>query len=265
MDIDLDELRQLAEEAEEGKKKRGGAHEKQDMWTGEEMSRLLNLAPKYEGKNGKTAWKKLTQDHFQDRTERSVRSCYGRLNKATAKREAEDGEVKRNRCKRCGEIKLGHICDYVATALQKCQPVDSGHGKGSVSLIPVRSSFSFGSAIGSESAADGGGTGSKGGSSSSSGAAKGKWRAAGIKVVASNRIAASAFKDIKLHQVLDQLLDGAVIDPDLRDLMCSWAAQTFPDGVTTADPTGDRPRALTRADTDNIDASFEKYLQDLFH
>ena len=68
--------------------------------------------------------------------------------RTSAKREAEDGEVKRNRCKRCGEIKLGHICDYVATALQKCQPVDSGHGKGSVSLIPVRSSFSFGSAIG---------------------------------------------------------------------------------------------------------------------
>ena len=93
--------------AEATKGNPGGAHEKRDLWTAEEMGRLLMLVALYKNKDGKTEWKNLMKEHFKNRTLRSARSCYCRFKNALSKRYAKGGQY---RCRMCGEFKLGHVC-----------------------------------------------------------------------------------------------------------------------------------------------------------
>ena len=93
------------------KRRRGGAHDKQTMWTGEEDELLTNVVNggAYMEK-GKIQWKKLTIDHFPTRNDAAVRNHYLRTKNAKAEREREDGDKKRNKCRKCGQIKFGHRC-----------------------------------------------------------------------------------------------------------------------------------------------------------
>jgi hypothetical protein len=208
-----------------GKRRRGGAHDKQTMWTGDEDLLLTNVVNggAYMEK-GKLQWKKLTIEHFPTRNDAAVRNHYLRIEKATKVREREDGDKKRNKCRKCGKIKLGHICMRFA-----------GSGSG-------------GSAAGSS--------------------AGGKLlRAAGLKVIASARIVKrfNNFKSVKLHTVLDSALRMDPLDDDVKIAVRGWAAQCFPHGLAPSDnyPPNGRPRALTRAVTESLDASFEAYVKSL--
>jgi len=206
---------------------KGGRHDKQTMWTGEEGELLMDVVKSgaYMEK-GKLQWKKLTIEHFPTRNDAAVRNHYLRIEKATKVREREDGDKKRNKCRKCGKIKLGHICMRFA-----------GSGSG-------------GSAAGS-----------------SAGGKLLRLRAAGLKVIASARIVKrfNHFKSVKLHTVLDSIVRGDPIDDDANLAVRGWAAQCFPHGLAPSDnyPPNGRPRALTRAVTESIDASFEAYVKSL--
>ena len=212
------------------KRRRGGAHDKQTMWTGDEDLLLTNVVNggAYMEK-GKLQWKKLTIEHFPTRNDASVRNHYLRIEKATAEREREDGDKKRNKCRKCKQIKFGHRC----TGSQ-----------------PAAGSGSGGSAAGS-----------------SAGGKLLRVRAAGLKVIASARIVKrfNHFKSVKLHTVLDSIVRGDPIDDDANLAVRGWAAQCFPHGLAPSDnyPPNGRPRALTRAVTESLDASFEAYVKSL--
>jgi hypothetical protein len=184
------------------KRRRGGAHDKQTMWTGEEDLLLTNVVNggAYMEK-GKLQWKKLTIEHFPTRNDASVRNHYLRIEKATAEREREDGDKKRNKCRKCGQIKFGHRCtgsqlewtfedfikyfeendaitDCVREALECLDDLQPG--------LP-RSGSAGSSGLGAAAAALAAGSGS-GGSAAGSGAGGKLLRAAGLKVIASARI-----------------------------------------------------------------------------
>jgi hypothetical protein len=252
---------------------------------------------------GKLQWKKLTIDHFPTRNDASVRNHYLRIGKATAEREREDGDKKRNKCRKCKQIKFGHRCtgsqpewtladfeasaataDYVGMAL-RCLPTildeddlqlgsltgfprsDSAgsSGLGAAAAALAAGSGSGGSAAGSS--AGGSATGSSGGSATGSSAGGKLLRAAGLKVIASARIVKrfNNFKSVKLHTVLESMVRRDPLDDDLNKLVSGWAAQCFPHGLAPSDnyPPNGRPRALTRAVTESLDASFEAYVKSL--
>ena len=270
-----------------GKRRRGGAHDKQTMWTGEEDLLLTNVVNggAYMEK-GKLQWKKLTIEHFPTRNDASVRNHYLRIEKATAEREREDGDKKRNKCRKCKQIKFGHRCtgsqpewtladfeasaataDYVGMAL-RCLPTildEDDLQLGSLTGFP-RSDSAGSSGLGAAAAALAAGSGS-GGSAAGSSAGGKLLRAAGLKVIASARIVKrfNNFKSVKLHTVLDSALRMDPLDDDVKIAVRGWAAQCFPHGLAPSDnyPPNGRPRALTRAVTESLDASFEAYVKSL--
>ena len=214
--------------------RRGGAHDKQTMWTGEESLLLIEVVKSgaYTEK-GKIQWKKLTIEHLPTRNDAAVRNHYLRIEKATKEREREDGDKKRNKCRKCGQIKFGHRCTGSQPAAAAARAAGSGSG---------------GSAAGSS--------------------AGGKLlRAAGLKVIASARIVKrfNHFKSVKLHTVLDSIVQGDPLDDDHNIAVRGWAAQCFPHGLAPSDsyPPNGRPRALTRAVTESLDASFEAYVKSI--
>jgi hypothetical protein len=73
------------------------------------------------------------------------------------------------------------------------------------------------------------------------------------------------FKSVKLHTVLDSALRMDPLDDDVKIAVRGWAAQCFPHGLAPSDnyPPNGRPRALTRAVTESLDASFEAYVKSL--
>ena len=229
------------------KRRRGGAHDKQTMWTGEEDLLLTNVVNGGEYmEKGKIQWKKLTIDHFPTRNDAAVRNHYLRTKNAKAEREREDGDKKRNKCRKCGQIKFGHRC----TGLQWI--IDAAAAAVTAAAAPALAagSGSGGSAAGS-----------------SAGGKLLRLRAAGLKVIASARIVKrfNNFKSVKLHTVLDSALRMDPLDDDVKIAVRGWAAQCFPHGLAPSDnyPPNGRPRALTRAVTESLDASFEAYVKSL--
>ena len=269
-----------------GKRRRGGAHDKQTMWTGDEDLLLTNVVNggAYMEK-GKLQWKKLTIEHFPTRNDASVRNHYLRIEKATAEREREDGDKKRNKCRKCKQIKFGHRCtgsqpewtladfeasaataDYVGMALRSIADEDDLQ-LGSFTGFP-RSGSAGSSGLGAAAAALAAGSGSGGSAAGSSvGGKLLRLRAAGLKVIASARIVKrfNHFKSVKLHTVLDSIVRRDPIDDDANLAVRGWAAQCFPHGLAPSDnyPPNGRPRALTRAVTESLDASFEAYVKSL--
>jgi hypothetical protein len=263
-----------------GKRRRGGAHDKQTMWTGEEDLLLTNVVNggAYMEK-GKLQWKKLTIEHFPTRNDAAVRNHYLRTKNAKAEREREDGDKKRNKCRKCGQIKFGHRCtgsqlewtfedfikyfeendaitDCVREALECMDDLQPGF---------PRSGSAGSSGLGAAAAALAAGSGSGGSAAGSSAGGKLlRVRAAGLKVIASARIV-KRFNNFKLHTVLDSIVQGDPLDDDVKIAVRGWAAQCFPHGLAPSDnyPPNGRPRALTRAVTDSLDASFEAYVKSL--
>ena len=206
-DIELDELLQLASEgvlgAGDGKKRtRGGAHAKLDKWTAAEMKHLMNMLPRYKVPGGH-AWTRLTEDHFPTRTVKSVRGCKQRMEKATHEREAggaDDGK-KKNRCRKCNQIKKGHLCpfddpgtrDYVETALT-CLPVAAARPPAG------------GASAGASRAA----AGSRAAAPAAGGGGLARFKAAGLKTVAIARFAKAgqSFLGIRVTEVFDSILQG---------------------------------------------------------
>ena len=260
------------------KRRRGGAHDKQTMWTGEEDELLTNVVNggAYMEK-GKLQWKKLTIEHFPTRNDAAVRNHYLRTKNAKAEREREDGDKKRNKCRKCGQIKFGHRCtgsqlewtfedfikyfeendaitDCVREALECLDDLQPGF---------PRSGSAGSSGLGAAAAALAAGSGS-GGSAAGSSAGGKLLRAAGLKVIASARIV-KRFNNFKLHTVLDSIVQGDPLDDDVKIAVRGWAAQCFPHGLAPSDnyPPNGRPRALTRAVTESLDASFEAYVKSL--
>ena len=260
------------------KRRRGGAHDKQTMWTGEEDELLTNVVNggAYMEK-GKLQWKKLTIEHFPTRNDAAVRNHYLRTKNAKAEREREDGDKKRNKCRKCGQIKFGHRCtgsqlewtfedfikyfeendaitDCVREALECMDDLQPGF---------PRSGSAGSSGLGAAAAALAAGSGS-GGSAAGSSAGGKLLRAAGLKVIASARIV-KRFNNFKLHTVLDSIVQGDPLDDDVKIAVRGWAAQCFPHGLAPSDnyPPNGRPRALTRAVTESLDASFEAYVKSL--
>ena len=88
-----------------------------------------------------------------------------------------------------------------------------------------------------------------------------------MKVIASARIVKRFvnFKSVKVHTVLESMVSGDAPDDDLNILVSGWVAQCFPNGLAPSDnyPPNGRPRALTRAVTESLDASFEAYLKSI--
>ncbi|KOO25914.1 hypothetical protein Ctob_002226 [Chrysochromulina tobinii] len=232
---------------------------------------------------GKLQWKKLTIEHFPTRNDASVRNHYLRIEKATAEREREDGDKKRNKCRKCKQIKFGHRCtgsqpewtladfeasaataDYVGMALRSIADEDDLQ-LGSFTGFP-HSGSAGSSGLGAAAAALAAGSGS-GGSAAGSSAGGKLLRAAGLKVIASARIVKrfNNFKSVKLHTVLDSALRMDPLDDDVKIAVRGWAAQCFPHGLAPSDnyPPNGRPRALTRAVTESLDASFEAYVKSL--
>jgi hypothetical protein len=262
------------------KRRRGGAHDKQTMWTGEEDLLLTNVVNggAYMEK-GKLQWKKLTIEHFPTRNDAAVRNHYLRTKNAKAEREREDGDKKRNKCRKCGQIKFGHRCtgsqlewtfedfikyfeendaitDCVREALECMDDLQPGF---------PRSGSAGSSGLGAAAAALAAGSGSGGSAAGSSAGGKLlRVRAAGLKVIASARIV-KRFNNFKLHTVLDSIVQGDPLDDDVKIAVRGWAAQCFPHGLAPSDnyPPNGRPRALTRAVTDSLDASFEAYVKSL--
>ena len=266
------------------KRRRGGAHDKQTMWTGEEDLLLTNVVNggAYMEK-GKLQWKKLTIEHFPTRNDAAVRNHYLRTKNAKAEREREDGDKKRNKCRKCKQIKFGHRCtgsqpewtladfeasaataDYVGMALRSIADEDDLQ-LGSFTGFP-HSGSTGSSGLGAAAAALAAGSGS-GGSAAGSSAGGKLLRAAGLKVIASARIVKrfNNFKSVKLHTVLDSALRMDPLDDDVKIAVRGWAAQCFPHGLAPSDnyPPNGRPRALTRAVTESLDASFEAYVKSL--
>jgi hypothetical protein len=254
------------------------------MWTGDEDLLLTNVVNggAYMEK-GKLQWKKLTIEHFPTRNDASVRNHYLRIEKATAEREREDGDKKRNKCRKCKQIKFGHRCtgsqpewtladfeasaataDYVGMALRSIADEDDLQ-LGSFTGFP-HSGSAGSSGLGAAAAALAAGSGS-GGSAAGSSAGGKLLRAAGLKVIASARIVKrfNNFKSVKLHTVLDSALRMDPLDDDVKIAVRGWAAQCFPHGLAPSDnyPPNGRPRALTRAVTESLDASFEAYVKSL--
>ena len=252
--------------------RRGGAHDKQTMWTGDEDLLLTNVVNDgaYTEK-GKIQWKKLTINHFPTRPDASVRNHYLRIQNASVEREREDGDKKRNKCRKCGQIKFGHRCtgsqpewpiadfEAIANLVRDAFPDNEYE-------FQVDSDSAGSSGLGAAAAALAAGSGS-GGSAAGSSAGGKSFRAAGFKVIASARIVKRfvEFKSVKLHTVLESMAHGDAPDEALKYLVHGWVAQSFPHGLAPSDnspPTG-RPRALTRAVTESIDASFEAYVKSL--
>ena len=255
-----------------GKRRRGGAHDKQTMWTGDEDLLLTNVVNDgaYTEK-GKIQWKKLTINHFPTRNDASVRNHYLRIQNASVEREREDGDKKRNKCRKCGQIKFGHRCtgsqpewpiadfEAIANLVRDAFPVNEYE-------FQVDSDSAGSSGLGAAAAALAAGSGS-GGSAAGSSAGGKSFRAAGFKVIASARIVKRfvEFKSVKLHTVLESMAHGDAPEEALKILVHGWVAQSFPHGLAPSDnyPPNGRPRALTRAVTESIDASFEAYVKSL--
>ena len=248
------------------KRRRGGAHDKQTMWTGDEDELLTNVVNggAYMEK-GKIQWKKLTIEHFPTRNDAAVRNHYLRTKNAKAEREREDGDKKRNKCRKCGQIKFGHRC----TGSQLERIIDAAAAAVTAAAAPALAadSGSGGSAAGSSA----GGKldeAAKIGKMAAEAAKRLSLRAAGLKVIASARIVKrfNNFKSVKLHTVLDSALRMDPLDDDVKIAVRGWAAQCFPHGLAPSDnyPPNGRPRALTRAVTEALDASFEAYVKSLF-
>jgi len=245
-----------------GKRRRGGAHDKQTMWTGDEDLLLTNVVNggAYMEK-GKLQWKKLTIEHFPTRNDAAVRNHYLRTKNAKAEREREDGDKKRNKCRKCGQIKFGHRC----TGLQWI--IDAAAAAVTAAAAPALAagSGSGGSAAGSSA----GGKldeAAKIGKMAAEAAKRLSLRAAGLKVIASARIVKRFNNFIKLSTILDLIGQGDPIDDDLDLVLRGWADQFFVHGLAPSDnyPPNGRPRALTRAVTEALDASFEAYVKSLF-
>ena len=255
-----------------GKRRRGGAHDKQTMWTGDEDLLLTNVVNDgaYTEK-GKIQWKKLTINHFPTRNDASVRNHYLRIQNASVEREREDGDKKRNKCRKCGQIKFGHRCtgsqpewpiadfEAIANLVRDAFPDNEYE-------FQVDSDSAGSSGLGAAAAALAAGSGS-GGSAAGSSAGGKSFRAAGFKVIASARIVKRfvEFKSVKLHTVLESMAHGDAPEEALKILVHGWVAQSFPHGLAPSDnyPPNGRPRALTRAVTESIDASFEAYVKSL--
>lgn len=75
-------------------------HDVMEMWTGEEDTFLLDLIDRHG-----TSWTTICKA-FPTRSISSIRNRYQRIVNGTKKRG-------RNRCLKCGMIKLGHICGGV--------------------------------------------------------------------------------------------------------------------------------------------------------
>jgi hypothetical protein len=164
---------------------------------------------------GKIQWKKLTIEHFPTRNDAAVRNHYLRTKNAKAEREREDGDKKRNKCRKCGQIKFGHRCtgsqlewtfedfikyfeendaitDCVREALECMDDLQPGF---------PRSGSAGSSGLGAAAAALAAGSGSGGSAAGSSAGGKLlRVRAAGLKVIASARIVKrfKIFKSVKL-------------------------------------------------------------------
>lgn len=75
-------------------------HDAMEMWTGDEDTFLLNLIDRHG-----TSWKTIGRS-FPTRSVSSIRNRYQRIVHGTK-------QIGRNRCLKCGMIKLGHICPGV--------------------------------------------------------------------------------------------------------------------------------------------------------
>jgi len=206
-----------------GERKRGGAHDKQTMWSGVEDELLIDVVKSgaYMEK-GKLQWKKLTIEHFPTRNDASVRNHYLRIENAMKEREREDGDQKRNKCRKCKQIKFGHRCTGSQPAAGSGSGGSAAGSCAGGKLLRVRAAglkviasarivkrFNYGkwtiadieaiiSAFVDALAAGSGSGGSAAGSSA--GGKLLRVRAAGLKVIASARIVKrfKIFKSVKL-------------------------------------------------------------------
>ena len=82
----------------------GGRHEQSQPWSPEEVQRLMRLIED-RPQGTPIQWAKLAT--LVNRSAASLRNFYLRMRKG---RQAQADKVARNRCKRCGKIKRGHLC-----------------------------------------------------------------------------------------------------------------------------------------------------------
>mmetsp|Transcript_12907 Transcript_12907/g.42905 ORF Transcript_12907/g.42905 Transcript_12907/m.42905 type:complete len:156 (+) Transcript_12907:271-738(+) len=90
-------------EEEDGGTATGGRKRYRPMWTGEEGRFIVS----YVEKHGRQ-WSKIAEQ-MPGRSHRAVRNRWLRMQKGQATREKR-GPDNGYRCRRCGELKLGHIC-----------------------------------------------------------------------------------------------------------------------------------------------------------
>jgi hypothetical protein len=105
-----------------GKKPQGGKHEDMRLWTPEEDNALMGLV----GQNGKN-WGFVAEriGGMQRRTKAMARNRYMRIVNGQRMKRAGKGK---NRCRNCGELKLGHVCEAVATGAEAA-PALGGRGR----------------------------------------------------------------------------------------------------------------------------------------
>ena len=104
-----------------GKKPQGGKHEDMRPWTPEEDNALMGLV----GKNSKN-WGFVVEQMggTPRRTKAMARNRYMRI--VNGQRMKREGKGK-NRCRNCGEVKLGHVCKKAATGAEAA-PVQGVQG-----------------------------------------------------------------------------------------------------------------------------------------
>lgn len=107
-------------EVPSGERRKGGGHlTNATMWTKEEDTLLLELVERQQRE--KPSWKLVERQMKEAGYNRSVAMARNRFQRIRA---LENGKTGRNRCKKCGEVKRGHICAVTEPIVAIALPSD---------------------------------------------------------------------------------------------------------------------------------------------